>query len=426
MGNFGFKLCSYPDFVAEMSRDLNSLPIPPHVRFKLISHGFTTTEDLKNVTPIELAEETQMTPEDALEVLELVSRDNEEQNVIQKPTFVVSALDILLKEKSKPAIITFCQRLDCILGGGVPLRKLTEICGCPGSGKTQVCLQLSVNVQVPISCGGLDGEAVFIDTEGSFFVERLEAMAKATVLHCDRLLNKFRQDGGAAATDESEFTMEKVLKGIHYYRCTNYVEVIALVNVLPRFLEVHPKVHLIVIDSISFHFRYGFEKSFDRRTRLLNGLTQSLVKIAQEFDLAVVLTNQMTTKATNEKGLTLVPALGESWGHSCTIRLILSFEENKRQAYLFKSPWRQDDTAPFQITKSGIRDLKTAVVQDQRKCFPCSNFNSENNKLSKNTNSEMCVATVPSTSRQSYVPPPLQVKSPKENSHIPKRPRKDL
>ena len=38
------------------------------------------------------------------------------------------------------------------------------------------------------------------------------------------------------------FTLEKVLAGIHYFRCHDYLELVALVNLLPEFLSQHPKV----------------------------------------------------------------------------------------------------------------------------------------------------------------------------------------
>ena len=37
-------------------------------------------------------------------------------------------------------IVTFSERLDGMLGGGVPLTKITEFCGTPGIGKTQIWL----------------------------------------------------------------------------------------------------------------------------------------------------------------------------------------------------------------------------------------------------------------------------------------------
>ena len=40
----------------------------------------------------------------------------------------------------------------------------------------------------------------------------------------------------------SVLTVERVLSGIHYFRCHDYLELVALVNILPEFVAEHPKV----------------------------------------------------------------------------------------------------------------------------------------------------------------------------------------
>ncbi len=50
----------------------------------------------------------------------------------------VTALDLLKDEQSQQCIITFSEQIDSLLGGGVPLCKITELCGAPGIGKTQI------------------------------------------------------------------------------------------------------------------------------------------------------------------------------------------------------------------------------------------------------------------------------------------------
>lgn len=70
--------------------------------------------------------------------------------------------------------ITFgCSALDGITRNGVPVRGITEIVGRPGVGKTQICLQLALNVQMPLSEGGLGKGAVYICTEENFLSNRL-------------------------------------------------------------------------------------------------------------------------------------------------------------------------------------------------------------------------------------------------------------
>ena len=68
--------------------------------------------------------------------------------------------------------------------------------------------------------------------------------------------------------------------------------------------------------------------------------------------LQIVVTNHMTTKV-GEKTSRLVPALGESWGHACSTRIILQLEGEQRLAWLYKSPSQRQQKVPFQIT---VRD----------------------------------------------------------------------
>ena len=46
---------------------------------------------------------------------------------------------------------------------------------------------MAVDTQIPECLGGLGGDVVFIDTEGSFIVDRLVDVATATVEHWQNL-----------------------------------------------------------------------------------------------------------------------------------------------------------------------------------------------------------------------------------------------
>ncbi|KAF2984110.1 hypothetical protein EK904_010465 [Melospiza melodia maxima] len=63
----------------------------------------------------------------------------------------------------------------------------------------------------------------------------------------------------------------------------------------------------------------------------------------------VVLTNQMTTRIGQSQS-TLVPALGESWGHAATVRLIFHWDNTQRLATLYKSPSQKESTIAYEIT----------------------------------------------------------------------------
>jgi RAD51-like protein 2 len=230
-----------------------------------------------------------------------------------------------------------------------------------------------MSVQVPEYLGGLGGEAVFIDTEGSFLVERLVDMAEATALHCQQVAAALQAQGQMpddVETPVENLTRDNLLKGVHYFRCQDYVQLLALMHILPDFLKEHSQVRVVVTDSIAFHFRHDFH-DLALRTRLLNGLAQDSGRIAARHHVAVVLTNQMTTRfggSDDGKGYQLVPALGESWGHAATLRLVLHWKNHTRQATLYKSPSSPETTVPYQITMGGVRDLSDDsdnVLQNQ-------------------------------------------------------------
>lgn len=160
------------------------------------------------------------------------------------------------------------------------------------------------------------------------------------------------------------FDLQSVLSRIHYFRIHDYVQQLAVVQTLPTFLKVHPQVKLVVVDSIAFHFRQNFD-DMSLRTRLLNGMAQHLLRLATTHKLAVVLMNQMTTKYVGGSGkMQLAPALGESWGHAATNRVVLCWEDRVRTATLYKSPTMQEATIEYTVTADGIRSVPSNNAND--------------------------------------------------------------
>ncbi|XP_021104371.1 DNA repair protein RAD51 homolog 3 isoform X8 [Heterocephalus glaber] len=273
-----------------MQRDLVSFPLSPAVRVKLVSAGFQSAEELLEAKPSELSKEVGISKEEALETLQIVRRKcltNKPRNDSTSDTSCrkCTALDLLEQEHTQGFIVTFCSALDNILGGGVPLMKTTEICGAPGVGKTQLCMQLAVDVQIPECFGGVAGEAVFIDTEGSFMVERVVDLATACIQHLQLIAGTHMDEEHEKALED--FTLENILSHIYYFRCHDYTELLAQVYLLPDLLSDHSKVRLVIVDGIAFPFRHDLD-DLSLRTRLLNGLAQQMISLANHHRLAQV------------------------------------------------------------------------------------------------------------------------------------------
>ena len=81
--------------------------------------------------------------------------------------------------------------------------------------------------------------------------------------------------------------------------------------------------------------------------------------------------NQVTTKLEGGGGggrgdgaadvaARLVPALGDSWAHAATARVILHWHEGTRRAFIFKSPTQPAAAGEYTITKEGVRGVPGA------------------------------------------------------------------
>lgn len=317
-------------------------------------------------------------------------------------------------------IVTFCRTMDELLGGGIALGQVTEIAGMPGCGKTQLAIQLAVLTRLIPDLGGVHGQTLYVDCEGSFLPERAWQMAKAVSEHARRtaLRRSTGRDRPRRSTNPSDpaseddhwndlvrqasaLTPEEILNSIHVYRVHDETALLATLFSLQDYIEQQTQskdklpVRLVVVDSIAFHFRAvppTDSQYYIHRTKTLTQVAAYLGDLAQHYNLAVVTINQMTTKVVQQRGAssndsstisTNVPALGESWAHSTTTRLLLKMKEvmvsttdddgegddtpksvgvrqqvrQERTCTLMKSLNRPPGTVAFQITHDGIRDV---------------------------------------------------------------------
>lgn len=234
-------------------------------------------------------------------------------------------------------ITTGSKNFDALLGGrGVESRAITEAYGAFGSGKTQLGLTLAVHVQLPKEQGGGNGKAVFIDTEGTFRPERIKQIA----------------EGIGAQPD-------KVLKNILVARAFNSDHQMLLLDKVSELVKSGEPIRLLIIDSLTAHFRAEFSgrgQLADRQQRL-NRYLHSLMKLAEQHNIVVYVTNQVMANPAMMFGDPTTAIGGNIVGHASTYRLYLRRgKAGSRVAKMIDSPNLPDNEAQFFVTGKGLRD----------------------------------------------------------------------
>lgn len=234
-------------------------------------------------------------------------------------------------------ITTGSKNLDGLLGGkGVEGRAITEAFGAYGSGKTQVGLSLAVNVQLPLEQGGANGKAVFIDTEGTFRPVRIKQIAEKI---------------GA--------NPEKVLKNIFVARAFNSDHQILLLEKIGEMIKNGEPIKLLIIDSLTAHFRaeYSGRGQLADRQQKLNKYLHDLMKLAETYNLAVYVTNQVMANPAQMFGDPTVAIGGNIVGHASTYRIYLRRgKQGSRVAKMIDSPNLPENEIIFYLTEGGAKD----------------------------------------------------------------------
>jgi DNA repair protein RadA len=297
---------------------------------KLIDAGYNSLEALAVATPQDLSVSAGI----PLSTAQRIIKEARAALDIRFKT----ALEIKKERMGVKKITTGSQALDGLLGGGIETRTMTEFFGEFGSGKTQLCHQLSVNVQLPTEKGGLLGKAVYIDTEGTFRWERIESMAKGIGLDVDTVMNN-----------------------IYYMRAINSDHQIAIVEDLQELISKDSNIKLIIVDSVTSHFRaeYPGRENLAVRQQKLNRHLHQLVRIAEIYDIAVVVTNQVMARPDMFYGDPTIAVGGHTLYHVPGIRVQLKKSRgNRRIARIVDAPHLPEGEVVFAITEEGVRDAE--------------------------------------------------------------------
>ncbi len=206
-----------------------------------------------------------------------------------------SAADLLERRKEIGKITTGSAALDALIGGGVETQAITEAFGMFGSGKSQIGFSIAVNVQLPKGQGGLNGKCIFIDTESTFRPERIIEIAEKRGLD-----------------------PKKVLKNIFVAKAYNSDHQVVLAEKAKDIIK-NENVKLIVVDSLMSHFRsdYSGRGELAPRQQKLNRHMHALQKMADTYNIAVYVTNQVMANPAVMFGDPTSAIGGHIVGHAC-------------------------------------------------------------------------------------------------------------
>jgi len=150
-----------------------------------------------------------------------------------------------------------CKPLDDLLGGGIESNTITEVYGEAGSGKTNLCLQVSRE------CVASGKKVAYIDTE-SVSIERIGQICKG-------------------------YDYKKMLSNILFFAPTSFEEQEKMIY---NAIKVDD-VGLIVVDTFNMFYRIKIEDDEEGANRSLNRQMTNLQLAARKKDLYVLIAGQV-------------------------------------------------------------------------------------------------------------------------------------
>jgi DNA repair protein RadA len=292
---------------------------------KLASVGYDDLLSIAVASPSEIIEVTGMSEAVARKLIH-VARESLDMGFS-------SGEDLMAKRARVVKITTGVKDFDRILGGGFETGCISECFGQYGSAKTQIAHQLAVNVYAEDPTA----VTVFIDTENTFRPERILQFAQGRNL-----------DG------------KEVLKNIRVARAYNSDHQMLLAEKIEDLVKGGLNVKLVVVDSLTAHFRAEFvgRGTLAERQQKINKHMHVLSKLADMFNLSVYVTNQVMAKPDAFFGDPTEAIGGHIVGHNSTFRIYLRRgKKGTRVAKLVDAPNLPDDEAVFMVTEQGLQDV---------------------------------------------------------------------
>ncbi|KAK9837579.1 hypothetical protein WJX74_000796 [Apatococcus lobatus] len=296
--------------------------------------GFHTCQSLMMVTKKKLAEIKGLSDNKIEKMTEAAAKMCVDNGWKTASDVAVSREKLIVK------ITSGCTAVDEILGGGYETKSITEIYGEYRTGKTQICHTLCVASQMSRENLGGAGKVAIVDTEGTFRPERIPPIAERFGLDAEAVLSNI-----VCARAYTHEQQSELLVGV-------------------AALMAEEPFRMLIMDSITANFRVDFcgRGELADRQQKLGQLLAKLKKIADEFNVAVIITNQVMSDPSGGAMFVVDPKKpvgGHVMSHASTWRLSLrKGKGDQRVMKVVASPSKGEAEASYQIFDSGIGDYK--------------------------------------------------------------------
>ena len=245
-----------------------------------------------------------------------------------------TGLDVLKKRELVTKITTGSNSFDAMMGGGFETGAITECFGEFGCGKTQIGHILAVNILKEDP----DAYAVYIDTENTFRPERIQQLAEGVGIDSQDALNRIM--------------VARAFNSDHQILLAEKAETLIT--------EQKKKVRLVVVDSLTSHFRAEFigRGTLAERQQKLNRHMHILAKLASSNNICVYVTNQVMAKPDQFFGDPTTAIVGHVVAHASTFRIYLrKGKKGTRVARLIDAPNLPDGECCFEVIEGGIKEV---------------------------------------------------------------------
>jgi len=255
-----------------------------------------------------------------------------------------SGIEADIEDDNIERISTGTRALDKLFEGGLECGATTEIYGEFGCGKTQFCHTMTVRVQLPKDKGGLEGKALFLDSEGTFEPKRIRSIAESLKLDPNKIL-------------------ENIIKVTVYNSADQYF----ILQEIEKMLVNDTTIKLLVIDSAIGLFRqdYSGRAQLSERQKYLDEFLTMASNMANFHNIAIIWTNQVMINPGIFYGDPVTAVGGTVLAHKSTYRIYFKKSGAFRIAKMVDSPKHGQTEVTFGLSLSGVVDKEVAEEEEK-------------------------------------------------------------